>query len=45
MQLTFSFSDDTAQQLQDLPNSAEFVNQAIKKALLNEAATEAKPSK
>ncbi|MDD2660195.1 MAG: hypothetical protein PHY54_11055 [Methylococcales bacterium] len=45
MQLTFNFTDDIAQQLQALPNSTEFVNQAIKKALLNKAATEAKPSK
>lgn len=45
MQLTFNFADDIAQQLQALPNSTEFVNQAIKKALLNKAASEETPSK
>lgn len=45
MQLTFNFADDIAQQLQALPNSTEFVNQAIKKALLNKAAAEEKSSK
>lgn len=46
MQLTFTLADDIALQVQALPNSNEFVNQAIKKALLHKVGNAAEqPSK
>ncbi len=45
MQLTFNFTDDIALQLQALPNSNEFVNQYIRKALQNPTVSSEKPSR
>jgi hypothetical protein len=45
MQLTFNLTDDIALQLKALPNSNEFVNQAIKNALQKQTVAQEKPTK
>lgn len=43
--MSFDLTEDVVQQLKVMPNSDDFVNQLIKKALQSQAAIEEKPSK
>jgi hypothetical protein len=45
MQMSFDLTEDVVEQLKVMPNSDDFVNQVIKKALQKQTVIEEKPSK